>query len=79
MMPGPLSPISMKGISREVVPWVVDGMLDAKGVPQRIYSEHTTGVDFYLDPAMIDARTADKVREMLRSALASLDGRRPAT
>ncbi|MFO1281664.1 MAG: adenylate/guanylate cyclase domain-containing protein [Burkholderiales bacterium] len=75
----PLSPISMKGISREVVPWVVDGMLDAKGVPQRIYSEHTTGVDFYLDPAMIDARTADKVREMLRSALASLDGRRPAT
>ena len=75
----PLAPITMKGISREVVPWVVEGMLDAKGAAQQIFSEHTTGVDFYLDPSMIDTRTADRVREVLREALSTLDQRRPAT
>lgn len=75
----PLAPITMKGISREVVPWVVEGMLDARGAAQQIFSEHTIGVDFYLDPAMIDTRTADRVREVLREALSTLEQRRPAT
>jgi adenylate cyclase len=51
----PLPPITMKGISRDVIPYAVDGMLDASGAKVQIFSEHMTGLDFYLDPAMIVA------------------------
>jgi adenylate cyclase len=72
----PLPPITMKGISREVVPYVVEGLLDASGKKMEIFSEHLTGVDFYLDPAMIDAKTADRVRDVLREALETLERRK---
>ena len=45
----PLPPITMKGISRDVIPYAVDGMLDASGAKVQIFSEHMTGLDFYLD------------------------------
>src|SRR5262245_63317901 len=41
-----LPPITMKGISREVVPYAVQGMLDALGQKVEIFSEHMTGLDF---------------------------------
>ena len=65
----PLPPIRMKGISREVVPYVVEGMLDASGARTSIVSEHTTGLDLYLDPTMIDARTSQPVEGVLRQGL----------
>ncbi len=68
-----LPPISMKGISRDVIPYAVEGMLDASGAKVQIFSEHMTGLDFYLDPAMIDARTSEHVREVLQTALATLE------
>ncbi|CAG0977571.1 adenylate cyclase [Burkholderiales bacterium] len=75
----PLPPITMKGISREVVPYVVEGLLDASGKKMEIFSEHMTGLDFYLDPAMIDAPTSERARRVLRQALATLDRPKPAT
>src|SRR5207237_2113635 len=39
-----LPPITMKGISREVVPYAVEGMLDAMGHKVEIFSEHMTGL-----------------------------------
>ncbi|MBV8511396.1 MAG: adenylate/guanylate cyclase domain-containing protein [Xanthobacteraceae bacterium] len=69
----PLPPITMKGISRDVIPYAVDGMLDASGDKVQIFSEHMTGLDFYLDPAMIDARQSAHVREVLRDAIATLE------
>ena len=42
-----------------------------------IFSEHTTGLDFYLDPATVDARTAERIRGVLRKALETLERRRP--
>ncbi len=71
----PLPPISMKGIPREVVPYAIDGLVDASGAPQRIFSEHMTGLDFYLDPVAVDAQAADHARAVLRRALAELDRR----
>ena len=50
-----LPPITMKGISREVVPYAVKGVLDATGREIEIFSEHMAGLDFYLDPSMVDA------------------------
>jgi class 3 adenylate cyclase len=70
-----LPPISMKGISRPVVPYAVEGMLDANGAAQRIFSEHMTGLDFYLDPGAVDDATAAHIRTLLQSALATLERR----
>jgi adenylate cyclase len=69
----PLPPITMKGISREVVPYVVEGMLDARGEAVEIFSEHMTGLDFYLDPATVDAHASERIRGVLRKALDALE------
>ena len=76
-----LPPITMKGISREVVPYAVEGMLDAMGQTVEIFSEHTTGLDFYLDPSMVNVGSAERIRTLLQKAIAALDrsGRRPVT
>jgi len=74
---GPLPAISMKGISREVVPYVVESTLDASGRHTRTFSEHLRGLDFYLDPAALDPATATHVRKLLGSAMASLEERVP--
>ena len=76
-----LSPITMKGISREVVPYAVEGMLDAMGQKVEIFSEHMTGLDFYLDPSMVNVGSADRIRTLLQDAIASLERyrRRPVS
>jgi adenylate cyclase len=68
-----LAPIRMKGISREVTPYAVEGLVDAEGKRIEIFSAHMTGVDFYLDPSMIGVEGAAKVRAILQHALVALD------
>ena len=75
----PLPPITMKGISREVVPYVVEGMLNESGAKVEVFSEHTSGLDFYLDPTLLDAPTAEHIRGVLRHALEALERLRPGT
>src|ERR1700676_1274987 len=72
----PLPPITMKGISREVIPHSVDSVLDtaAKGV---VIVERMKWLDFYLDPSVVDAQGADLIRSILNDALATLDRRQP--
>jgi len=74
-----LPPITMKGISREIIPYAVEGMLDGDGKKIEIFSEHMTGLDFYLDPRMVTAGSAEHIRTLLRDALSALDkyGPRP--
>ena len=66
----------MKGISRDVVPYAVEGLLDASGAKVEIFSEHMTGLDFFLDPTVMDARTSAHVRTVLQNAIATLDKHR---
>jgi len=73
LVAGPLPAITMKGISREVVPYVVQGVIDTAGNEVRIFSEHASGLDFYLDPSMVDAGRADHIRRLLHSALKALE------
>ena len=75
-----LPPITMKGISREVIPYAVEGMLDEMGRKVEIFSEHMTGLDFYLDPSMLTVGSAEKIRAVLEDAIAALDksGRHPS-
>ena len=67
--------LSVKGINRTVVPYVVEGVLDEAGRKIEIFSEHMTGLDFYLDPRAIDAAAIERIRTTLKNAIAALDGR----
>ncbi len=72
-----LPPLTMKGISREVIPYTVEGLLDASGNTVEIFSEHMTGLDFYLDPSMVPVGSAARIRAVLRKALSALDRNGP--
>jgi hypothetical protein len=73
----PLPPITMKGISREVVPYAVEAMLDEAGAKIKIFSEHMAGLDFYLDPRMVQSDSAQRIRALLHEAISALDKYRP--
>jgi adenylate cyclase len=73
----PLPAISMKGISREVIPYAVEAAVDASGQYMRAFSEHMRGLDFYFDPGSLDPSAATRVRDLLRSAMTSLEQRFP--
>jgi adenylate cyclase len=68
-----LQPITMKGISREVVPYTVRDILGAAGETIQVFSEHVTGLDFYLNTSMVDINAATHVRKVLQDALNALD------
>jgi adenylate cyclase len=68
-----LPPITMKGISREVIPYAVDSTLGTAGQKIKIFSEHLTGMDFYLDPSMVHTDSAERIRAVLRDAIAVLE------
>src|SRR6516162_5581798 len=68
-----LPPMTMKGISRDVIPYVVTAVLDATGKNVRVFSEHMTGLDFYFNASMIDATEAPHIRVLLQDALKALD------
>lgn len=74
----PLPPITMKGISREVIPYAVDSLVDAAAEKGDVVIERAAGLDFYLDPSLIDAKEAARIRGILADALAALDRRKPA-
>lgn len=74
----PLPPITMKGISREVIPYSVDSLHDTSGDKGDIVVERAAGLDFYLDPSLIDAKEAARIRGILADALAALDKRQQA-
>ncbi len=72
-----MAPITVKGLHREIVPYAIEAMLDARGTPLRVFSAHTTGLEFYLDPGAVDAGSATVIRGLLADAIAALDRRPP--
>jgi len=74
----PLPPISMKGISRDVVPYAVEGFVGESGQRAAVISEHGPGVDVFLDVDVIEAGAAARARRALVDALAALDARAAA-
>ena len=67
-----LSPIAMKGISREVNPYAIRSVLDSTGKSVEVFSEHLAGLDFYFNAGMIDSTDAKHVRNVLEDALKAL-------
>jgi adenylate cyclase len=74
-----LSPITMKGIAREVIPYAIQSVFDSTGKNIEVFSEHITGLDFYFNASMIDANNATLVRNVLQDALKALDKRTTPT
>ena len=68
-----LPPITMKGISREVIPYMVDGAVDGLGRRVEIFREQMIGLDFYFDPSVVDDTRAEHIRTLLQNALKALD------
>jgi adenylate cyclase len=73
----PRDAIRMKGISREVVPYTVTSVLDARGEAIQVFNEHLAGLDFYLNANLVDAVSVSRVRKVLQDALQVLDKRAP--
>lgn len=71
----PLQPISVKGIGRQIVPYVVEDFLDDTGASGRIVNEHTTGLDLFLDASAVNEHNIGRVRAVLHNAMAAVDGR----
>jgi adenylate cyclase len=74
----PLAPIAMKGISREVVPYEVEGLLGDLAQRPQVISEHATGLDLFLDLEALDERGAERARKRLSEALLALTVRSKA-
>jgi class 3 adenylate cyclase len=68
-----LPSITMKGISREVVPYAVDGLVEDLKQRPRIISEQAAGVDLFLDLELIDKAAIERTRALLENALAALE------
>ncbi|HVY98492.1 MAG TPA: adenylate/guanylate cyclase domain-containing protein [Dongiaceae bacterium] len=71
----PLAPISMKGIARPVVPYAVEGVVGELSQRARVISEHTAGVDVFVDLDVIDRETAARTIKTLQAALDALDAK----
>ena len=69
-----MEPIRMKGISREVVPYIIERTQIAEEEPS-VISETEEGMSLTLDLSGLDAARAARVRAKLRAALAVLDAR----
>ncbi|MBI5130711.1 MAG: adenylate/guanylate cyclase domain-containing protein [Rhodopseudomonas palustris] len=72
-----LPSITMKGISRDVVPYAVDHLRDGTEASE-VVIERMPGLDFYLDAAAVAPADSEKVRAVLRQALSSLERRETA-
>jgi len=71
----PLSPIAMKGISREVVPYAVEGLLGELAQRPQVICEHATGLDLFIDLEALDEKSAERAQQRLAEALLALTTR----
>jgi hypothetical protein len=63
----------MKGISRNVIPYSVDTIVDSSAEKGGVVIERLPGLDFYLDPSIVKSSDAERIRSVLKDALASLE------
>lgn len=68
----PLEPITLKGISHPVVPYLVDSPRGASGENLEIISEHGNGFEVFIDMRAVDEQVADQIRKVLDHATETL-------
>src|SRR4029450_1785630 len=67
--------IRVKGVNRLVAPYVVDGLLEEFEQGGEIVPDHATGLDLFLDTAVVDDQVVARARQALQKALAALEQR----
>jgi len=74
----PLPPITMKGISREVIPYAVEETLLEGDARPPVINARIAGLDVFLDLEAMDEKAVERARGVLEGALAALAAaRRP--
>jgi class 3 adenylate cyclase len=71
----PQDPITMKGITRQIVPYNVEGLTEEMAQRAGVISEHATGIDLFLDLDLLDKGARERTRRLLQEALAALEVR----
>jgi hypothetical protein len=75
-----MDPISMKGISRKVVPYVIDEIVGEAANGPKVISERIKGLNLFLDLEVRDRSAVQNIRKVLQDALNALgDGREAAS
>lgn len=69
----PLPPTTMKGISREIVPYEINGLNDGSGDTLQVFSEHVAGADLHIDISRVEPTQVESLKAMLRKAIEALD------
>lgn len=69
-----LPAITMKGISRQVMPYLVEAMVSADGKAS-VIREQQTGVSIFLDPSVIEAKDIARIKDMIAAAIAQAEER----
>lgn len=70
----PQDRIRMKGISRDIVPYAIEGDPGA-AAQDSIFSQHARGIDFYIDVDALEADGAAQIRRRLLDTLAAVERR----
>jgi adenylate cyclase len=70
-----LPPVPVKGISREVIPYVIDGLIESTNEREKVFTAHVAGLDLYLDPEKIAEDESARLEAMLRDAAEALRSR----
>jgi adenylate cyclase len=70
-----VAPITVKGIARDVVPYVLEGLVTEPGDGTRVINSQTKGVDVFVDLEALDDSSAEQARAVLEEAITALDER----
>ena len=71
-------PIRMKGISREVVPYVLEDVAEV-AMPATVFREQGQGVDFFIDIEALGTDGAARLKQRLTEALVAVEQRAART
>jgi class 3 adenylate cyclase len=67
-----LESITLKGIGRPIVPYAVERAESEGEVAQSVITEHTPGLDLFLDMRAVNSATAAHIARALEGALAAV-------
>jgi len=71
----PMPPMQVKGVSRTIVPYAVEGLVGEAGQREEVVSAHATGLDLFVDTGVLEGAEAARAVEALRQALVALEKR----
>ncbi len=64
-----LEPFTLKGIGRPIMPYVVDAAEGKETVEHSIITEHSPGIDLFLDVRAVTSTSSERIAQVLEAAL----------